>query len=58
MKTEKIPLLLIYQQDGKICADQPEESIDHFQLYAFLILYTEMYGEKLKEDYFSGDFNE
>jgi len=40
---------------GEIIADQPEEIIDKFQFWAFLKLYTDLYGEKLKEDCF-GDF--
>ena len=52
---EKIPLLIIYKQDDKIIADQPEEVIDKFQFWAFLKLYTELYGEQLKKDHF-GEF--
>lgn len=49
---EKIALLIIFKQGDKIIAEQPEEIIDRFQFYAFLSLYTEMYGEKLKEECF------
>jgi len=55
---EKIPLLLVYKQGDEIFADQPEEIIDKFQFYAFLSLYTEMYGEKLKVDCFRGDLTD
>jgi len=57
-KLEKVPLLIIYRQGDNIFADQPEEAINHFQLWAFLKLYTDLYGEKLKQDHFSGDFTE
>lgn len=57
MEKEKIPLLIIYKQDDKIFADQPEEIINKFEFYAFLKLYTELYGEQLKEDCFS-DFED
>lgn len=52
---EKIPLLVIYKQGDKLIAEQPEEIIDKFQFWAFLKLYSELYGEKLKEECF-GDF--
>ncbi len=57
MKLEKIPLLIIYKDGDKIVADQPEEIIDQFQFWAFLKLYTDIYGEKLKEEYF-GEFED
>ena len=47
---EKIPLLIIYKQGDKIIADQPEEIIDAYQFWAFLKIYTERYGDELKEN--------
>ena len=48
---EKIPLLVIYKQGGTIIADQPPEDLNKFEFYAFLKIYTEMYGEDLKEEF-------
>lgn len=52
---ERVPLLIIYKQGDKIIADQPEEIINKFEFFAFLKLYTENYGEWLKEDCFHRD---
>jgi hypothetical protein len=39
MKTEKVPLLIIYKDGDKIVADTPESIIDNYQLYGFLNVY-------------------
>ncbi len=46
---EKFPLLIIYKQGDKLVAHQPEEIIDEYQFWAFLKIYTESYGDRLKE---------
>jgi hypothetical protein len=52
MNKEKIPLLIIYKQNDKIIADNPEEILNGFELYGFLMIYC----EKLKEDLLNGLF--
>lgn len=47
MKTEKVPLLIIYKDGDKIIADVPESIIDNYQLYGFLKIYIKSMEEWL-----------
>lgn len=48
-KTEKIPLLLIYKEDGLIKTDVSDD-VNDYELYGFLKLFNERMGEFLKGD--------
>ncbi len=47
-KTEKIPLLLLYKEDGLIKTDVSDDAND-YELYGFLKLFVERMGEVLKD---------
>ena len=48
VKTERVPLLLIYREDGLIKTDVSDD-VNDYELYGFLKLFTERMGEELKE---------
>lgn len=52
---EKIPLLVIFKQDGKINADIANEKISVFELYGFLKVYLELMKKNLMDTF---DFGE
>lgn len=47
--TEKIPMLLIYKENGMIKTDASKD-FSEFELYGFLKLYIERLSKLLKED--------
>ena len=47
-KLEKIPLLLIYKEEGLIKTDVSTDVSD-YELYGFLKLFTDRMGEELKD---------
>lgn len=48
---ERVPLIIIYRQGDQIYAEQPEEIINHFELYGFLELYTKLYSKELEKKF-------
>ena len=48
---EKIPVLLIYKQAGKIHWEQPDEKISQWELLGFLHVYTKELEDKLLESF-------
>lgn len=49
MKMEKIPLLLVFKEDGLIKTDVSGD-VNDFELYGFLKLFVERMGRALRED--------
>ena len=47
---ERIPLLIIYKQNGEICVEQPEEVINPFEILGFLKVFVKLREEILMED--------
>ena len=47
MKTEKVPLLIVYKDGDKLIADTPEFMLDNYQLYGFLKIYIKSMEEWL-----------
>lgn len=49
MKKEKVPLLLIFKEEGMIKTDVSNDCED-LEMYGFLSLYLDQMKERIKED--------
>ncbi len=49
IKTEKVPILLVYKEDGQIKTDVSDDVSD-YELWGFLKLFVDRMGEFLKDD--------
>ncbi len=49
IKTEKIPMLLVYKEDGLLKTDTSND-VNNYELYGFLKLFVERMGKLLEKD--------
>lgn len=49
MKLEKVPLLLVFKEDGRIKTDVSIDC-DDLEMYGFLSLYLDQMKDRIKED--------